>query len=39
VLVPHRAPAQNRHLCHGVLLQSLQGVAFGSQELPHEVKL
>jgi hypothetical protein len=39
VLVPHGAPAQNGHFCHRVLLQSLQGVAFGSEQLPHEVKL
>ena len=39
LLVPHGASAQNRHLRHGVLLQSLQGVAFGPKQLPDEVKL
>jgi hypothetical protein len=39
LLVPHGASAQNRHLRHGVLLKSLQGVAFGPKELPDEVKL
>ena len=29
LLVPHGTSAQNRHLRHCVLLQSLQGVAFG----------
>ena len=39
LFVPHGASAQNRHLCHGVLLQSFQGVAFWSKQLSHEVKL
>lgn len=37
--VPHRAAPQHGHLAHGVLLQALHRVAFGSEQLSHEIEL
>lgn len=39
VLVPHGALAQDRNLGSGVLLQSFDGAALGTENLPHKVEL
>lgn len=38
-LVPHGALAQHGDLGSGLLLQSLNGVALGTQDLAHKVEL
>ena len=39
LLVPHGALAQDGHLGHGLLLEPLQRVALGPEDLAHKVKL
>ena len=39
LFIAHGAPAQDRHLGHGVVLQLLQRVPPRAQQLTHEVKL
>jgi hypothetical protein len=39
LFIPHGAPAQNRHLGHGLLLQHLQRATTWSQQFPHKVEL
>ena len=39
MFVPHRSPAEDGHFGQRLLLQTLEGVALGAQQLADEIEL